>query len=76
MFLRLRYAFAGLSPLGKGVAMGAAIWVTGWVVGSIGFQSLAGSLGSVALTVFAVVATALVMKLLWTRHTSSFRRGA
>lgn len=52
------------------LTVAAALYLLGWIVGSLGWHVLARQFGSAALFVLAVLLTALFTRLVWRSSTS------
>lgn len=65
--------FLWLSWTGKGVAVFVVLYGSGWVLGKIGLDSAARSLGGLAITVASVLITGLILRHLWQRGTAHHR---
>jgi hypothetical protein len=61
--------FLWLSWTGKGVAAFAVLYGSGWVLGAIGLDSAARSLGGLAITVASILVTGLVIRTVWRNYT-------
>jgi|GEM_PF-5598312 len=73
MFALLWQRFLWLGWIGKGFAVAALLYGTGWVVGKIGLDELAIQFGQAGLYVFAFPLTALIIRFLWRKGTEHHR---
>jgi len=72
---RLRIFFAGLSLLGKGVALAGLLYAADWLAFRLGLRGLGGELGHLAWTVLNIVLAAAIIAHIWTRFTRPSRFG-
>lgn len=65
--------FLWLGWIGKGFAIAALLYGTGWLVGKIGLDELAVQFGQAGLYVVAFPLTALIIRGIW-RHSTAHHR--
>jgi len=65
--------FLWLGWIGKGFAIAALLYGTGWIVGMVGFAELALQFGEAGLYVVAFPLTALIIRGIW-RHSTAHHR--
>lgn len=73
VFSYLWQRFLELGWIGKGLAVAALIYATGWLVGSLGLSGMARELGEVALYIAAFPITAIIIRGIW-RHATAHHR--
>jgi len=69
-FSRLWQGFLQLGWIGKMFAAAIAIYVVGWIVGTLGMHDLARAFGRLALYVVAFPITAVVIRTIWRTFTT------
>jgi hypothetical protein len=74
VLLYLWQRFLWLGWIGKTVTVIVALYGIGWVVGSLGADSLSREFGSAGAAVIAVLATALIIRLIWQSKAGRPRR--
>lgn len=74
MIAYLWQRFLWLGWIGKTVTVIFLLYGVAWVVGGLGAEGMAQQLGSAAAVVVAVLATALIIRLIWRNHAGSPRR--
>lgn len=62
-----------LGWIGKTITLIVLLYGIGWIVGSVGAEGVSRQLGSAGAVVLAVLATALIIRLIWQRHTGRSR---
>lgn len=65
--------FLWLSWIGKGFAIAALLYGTGWIVGTVGLNELAVQFGQAGLYVVAFPLTALIIRGIWKHATAHHR---
>lgn len=61
--------FLWLGWIGKAVTIILVLYGLGWAVGGLGWESASHEIGSAGAAALAVLATALIIRLIWQRHT-------
>jgi predicted MFS family arabinose efflux permease len=74
MFAYLWQRFLWLGWIGKAVTVILLLYGVAWIVGGLGAEGMAQQLGSAAAIVVAVLATALIIRHLWSNHAGRPRR--
>lgn len=57
--------FLLLGWVGKALTIAVALYLLGWIVGSLGQHSLAHQLGGIALILFAILLAAFFIRVAW-----------
>jgi hypothetical protein len=66
--------FLWLGWIGKAVTVILLLYGIAWIVGGLGAEGMATQLGSAAAAVVAILATALIIRLIWRNHAGRPRR--